>query len=275
MKHEKFIINLPVLRDYVYSILYNASSEEKKNLPPRYIRYMRSERLAKQFTKRSNLDEKLSLLSYFGINWFLVMVDEEVTGIKQLKQIMAQFKEDKKISSLKDIVNMKLFVTSSKEFSCLLGLMAQTIHHQAYKLNLEYTRTGYHVRRWSRRFEEGSGVSPDQTLEDSMLLAKTLLSTSLILETCDVVHRLTQSEIRILLYLYTMKHTYVDVAQIQDYFNGYETKVSLTRSLRSLVDTQHLQPSAIAKSKQYTITGIGIRAVTAFQESVIQANSFK
>lgn len=273
MRTEKFVVDLPVLKQYIYSILYNATIQIKRIIPPRFHKYMKSDRTARQFINKSTLDEKLSLLAHFGVKWFLVLVDEEVAGVTDLKEILRKYKDAQKMESLKDIVNSKLFVTSSKEFITLLGLMAQTIHHQSYKMNLEYTRTGYHIYKWSRRFIDSTQT--EETAENSILLAKTLLGTSFVMDRCDIYFQLRQVEVRVLLYLYTLKHTYVSMEQLWDYFNGWEGKVKITRAVRDLVLSQHIQRSGLLGERAFTITAIGIKIVHNLQDAVLQANNFR
>lgn len=273
MRTEKFVVDLPVLKQYLYSILYNATIGIKRIIPPRFHKYMKSDRTARQFINKSTLDEKLSLLAHFGVKWFLVLVDEEVAGISDLKEILRNYKESQKIESLKAIVNSKLFVTSSKEFITLLGLMAQTIHHHSYKMNLEYTRTGYHINKWSRRFIDNTQT--EETAENSILLAKTLLGASLVMDRSDVYFKLRQVEIRVLLYLYTLKHAYVSMEQLWEYFNGWEGKVKITRAARDLMASQHIQRSGISAKQAFTITAIGIKIIHNLQDAVLQANNFR
>lgn len=272
MRSPKFKINDPVLNDYLYSILYNLTFEAKKSIPPRFLKFLKSQREAEKFIKTSSLDEKLSLLSFIGLNYFLVLVDENVTGIKDLRKILEKYKNKQKISALKDIVDLRLFVTSNKEFQTLLGLVAQTIHHQSYQLNLEYTRSGYHVLNWDKKISSGQEGAAYKQLD---LLAKTLLSTSVLLGKVPYLFQLRLIQIKILLYLYPLKHTYVSLVQLWDYFGPQDPKVKISGAMRDLVNSQHVQCSAITKNREYTITANGIRIVNELMEAVLHANNFR
>lgn len=271
MRSEKFRLNIPAFNEFVYSLLYNASIEAKRIIPPRFLRFIKKERDAKKFVRTANLDEALTLLSYLGVEHFLVVVAKDNANFKDFKQILDQYKDKKRVAALKDIIDLKLFVTGDKQFISVLGLIAQTIHHKAYTMNLELTRSGYHVHHWGKHLEDQPAL---EIQENSNALTKILLTSSLTLERSDFLFRLRPLDIQILLYLYPLKHTHVPFGPIARHFDGYVHKMKISSALKTLVLSQHIQKSAIAIDNEYTITALGIRIIDEYMAAVLHANNF-
>lgn len=268
---HKYRLDNPAFNEFVYSILYNASFEAKRVIPPKYLKFIKYEREAKKFARNASHEEARVLLSYLGVEHFDVFVARDNANIKDLKVVLDKFKNNKKIGSLEDIIALKLFVTSDKELITLLGLVSQTIHHRAYTMNLELTRTGYHIRNWGKHL----GQAPaNEILENSNILAKTLLSSSLTLDRVEFLFRLNALEIKVLLYLYPLKSGYVSLKQLSERFVGLVTKVKLTNCLKHLLASQHIQKSAIASEREYTISALGVRVVNDYMDTILRNNSF-
>jgi hypothetical protein len=271
MPAPKYKIDNTAFNEFLYSILYNAAFDAKKIVPTRYYHLLRSERQAKKFISKANTDEARALLSYLGVEHFMVFVAKDRANFKDLKGILEKFKDDRKLESLQDIIDLKLFVTSDKELITLLGLVSQTIHHKAYSMKLELTRTGYHIRDWSKRLhQEGS----TEIIENCRLLAKTLLSCSLTLHKTDFLFGLRPLHIELLLYLYPTQNRYTTTKQIFSFFAGPYNKMKIAAAIKNLVKSQHLQKSAIAKRDEYTITALGIRVVNDYMDTVLHGNNF-
>lgn len=267
---HKYRLDNPAFNEYVYSILYNASFETKQIIPPKYLKFIKYERHAKKFARTASHEEVRVLLSYLGVEHFDVFIARDKATLNDLNTILEKFKEKKKVSSLQDIINLKLFVTSDKELITLMGLVSQTIHHRAYTMNLELTRTGYHVRNWGKHLDQAAST---EIQENSNILAKTLLSSSITLEKTDFLFRLSRLEMQMLLYLYPHRNTYILLPQLSEYFMGLVTKPKLTVCIKNLVSSKHLQKSAL-EQKAYTISALGIRVVNDYMEAVLHNNSF-
>jgi hypothetical protein len=202
------------------------------------------------------------------------LVEKEVATIKDLRTILKSYEAQQKVSSLKTMAEKKLFVTSAKDFMTLLGMMAQTVHHASYKIALEYTRVGYHVAGWSQKFEDPADDLLKETLENSNLVAKTLLSAVTITQKSDWLFKLPILHMQILAYLYPLKHTFTPIPVLQNYFAAVH-KTKVTTAVKNLVNTQHLQISVLAKDRQYVLTALGVRTVHQWMEAVLTAIHFR
>jgi hypothetical protein len=275
MQTEKYKLNNPAFHEFVYSVLYNASVESKRVIPLRLAKFIRNEAEAKKFIRRASMDEAAALLAYMGIGNFHVFYDQKTTTVKDFKEILLKFRQHNKIGSLKDLVEKSIFVTSDKELISLLSLSAQTIHHKAYTMNMEYKRLGYHLHGWSKQLKDHEGDDTQEVQEKSRLLIKTLLSASLTLDKVDFLFGLRPLDMQILWYCYPLKHTYVPVIQINHFFAGHYTKREIAHSIRTLANAQFLQLSALTVQREYTPTNMGVRVVEQFMETVLQANHFQ
>lgn len=275
MKPRKFRLENPFLTEFIYSCLYNTSFDEKKVIPPRLLKYVRDLRMAKKFLKNYSLDEAVTLLSYLGIGHAFFLFDKKNGTLKSLQAILDKHKTNKPISALQDVVDGHFFVSTDKEFNMLLGLMGQTIAHKSYDMGLEYTRVGHHIHNWPRRLDLGADDPVPDMMLKSNLLATTLLSSSLTLEKALFLFGLRPLEVQILLYLYPLKHTYANISQLSTYFTGYVPHLKVIGAVKSLINSQHIQPSAIARDQEYTISALGIRVVNQYMEAAIHGSHFR
>lgn len=270
MKNYNRIDN-PAFNEFLYSLLFNAPIEAKRVIPPRFLKYVNSETEAKKFIKRATMEEARTLLSYLGVQHFVVLVGQDNVNFKELKTILEKFKNNKNIASLKDIIDLKLFVTSDRELITLLGLVSQSIHHRAYTMNLELTRTSYHVRGWKKRLDDQETAN---AYADAILLSRTLLNASFTMHKIGFLFKLNQLEMEVLLLLYPAKHMYTQIDIIFEAFIGRFSKTKMSACIKRLIVSQHIQKSSISVGREYALTSIGIRIVNEYMDAVMHANNF-
>jgi hypothetical protein len=266
MKSKKSLIDIPPLREYIYTVFYNATTRVKNAIPPRFLKYVRSHREAKKFIDNSNLDEKIVLLSMLGIRWFLVFVDDKTTSLHDLRQLLSKFKEDKKLLALKEIIELQLFVTSDKELIYLLGLMSQVIDTAPYKTYSELSRSGY--SKLPQQLVKGS-----TTDEADIFFIQSTLNSPLVLKRSEILFDLSELQMLILLFLYPRKHAYVLASNVELFFDGRYNPRQVSGALRDLLRTDHIQKD-IGKDYKVTITALGITKVNRFKEAVIKSGTF-
>lgn len=272
MRNEKYRVNNPAFNEFVYSLLYNASIDVKRIIPPRFLKFIKYEREAKKFIRTANTDEARTLLSCLGVEHFMVFIAKDNVDFKGLKAILDKLQDNRKVSALQDLIDHKIFVTSDKELITLLGLTAQNIHHKAYTMRLELTRTGYHPQHWKKHLDADSS---QEIQENSNALAKTLLSSSLTLERCEFLFRLKPLHVQLLLHMYSLKHTFVSAIQLLAVFEGYQSKVKIGYAIKNILRDGYIQKSAVDRDPQYTISGRGIKVVNEYMEAVLHANGFR
>lgn len=274
MKKDTVKLVDPVFSDYVYSILYNLSFEDKIKLPRRYDKLLRSETAAKNFCNKSSYDEKLQLLTYLGYKHCTLVVNNDGPDINGFREIFEKFK-NRHIYSLRQITDNGVYVTSNKQLVELLCLMAQTIHHKVFKQQLEYTRTGYHIQGWSKRLNNGADLAKiDLEQRQSAFIVKTFSSLDLTFKRCHSIFKMREEEMRVLLYLFPYSNTYTDISIIKSYFTGVIADRGIASSIKHLVHSGHIQIHPSSNKYEYTITDKGVMLTHKFMEAVYNSNTF-
>lgn len=265
------MLNNPALNEFVYTILYQSSMEERRGLRGKYLKMAMSARSAKIFATTSTREEKEYILSHFGFE-FAYIVFKQGTALLKFKQLLDKFDKKRKAAALSDIAQDGIFVSSDKEFIRLLGHVSQSIHHPAYFLNLELNRQGYHIQKWSKKFANQDDMASRELDSSARLLVRTCLSANLAMDYCEGSTGIRPLELKILMYLYTLSQTYVTEDKIFGVFAGATTTNKFKRATRAL-SLDHLILKN-AKEKEYTITAAGIRQVNEYVNRILNLNTF-
>ncbi len=271
---NRVLVRNAALNEFVWTLLYNISPEQKKNLSAPFLRILKSSVKSKYFAEFSSLDEKVRLFSELGYDNALVFFEDKANSVKALKPILEKYEADRQAAAGKDIVQLKCFVSSDKQVKWLLGLMADTIHHKSFFLNLEYNRIGHHLKSWESRRLAASTKELSDTMDSADLLAKTFLNCFHAESFLEGFIGVNSLDLQILLYLYGYRHTYIEKQRIWDYFAGIKTKTKITSSLKRLFLTDNLKKHIDYSIPKYTITGKGLDLVNQYMNRVIKQNSF-
>lgn len=264
-------INNPILNDFVYTVLYNASYEEKRGLTGKYLKAAMNERAAKSFASNSTLEEKIYLLSHFGMEHFFVFAKRGLS-LQKFRDILTKFEANKKVSALKDISQDGVFVTGDKEFLRLLGFMAQSIHHPSFFLNLEFNRQGFHIQKWKKRNLNDRDLQLREIDENASNLAKIMLNGCLSMDYARTLMNIMPSQLKILLYLYSMPHAYVSDITLGEYFVGRISRLEFRSAIKTLLNGFLIQQND--EEKSYTIAGPGIKKVNEYFKAVFTFINF-
>lgn len=265
------LINNPALNDFVYTVLFHASLEEKRGLKGKYLKAAMDGKAAKVFATTSTLEEKEHLLAHFGVESFFVFAKRGMNLLK-FKDILEKFDKRKRVSAIADIAQEGVFVTSDKEFLRLLGIMSQAIHHPSYVLNLEMDRQGYHIKKWAKKYTNKEDVHTRELEANAKLLAQTCLSANLMMDFTPGNTGISAPQMKILLFLYTLSHIYVSEERILSALAGSVGKIQYAAAMRPLVAGQFVLRHA--KGKEYTIAGPGIRQVNEYMSRTLTLNTF-
>jgi hypothetical protein len=265
------IVNIPILNDFIYTLLFNASYEKKRGLKGKYLRAAMNGTAAKAFSTNSTREEKEYIMSHFGVEFFYVVAKRNVTLLK-LREILEKFEVDKKASALRDVSELGVCVTSDKEFLRLLGLMAQSIHHHSYFLNNEFQRQGYHIQKWKRHNLNAADLATRATDETAATIARLCVNTCLAMSFTPGLTGITENEMNILLYLYSTAHTYIGDEDLYSRFVGSMNKTKYRYSIKGLTKALLVQQHGTSK-REFTITGQGIKQATEFINRVFSLSN--
>lgn len=266
------IFNNPAMNDFVYTVLFQAGLDEKRGLKGKYLKAAMNGRVAKVFSTTSTDEEKKVILAHFGFEFFTVIAKRGIP-LHKFRDILNKFETKKKVSALSDLAQEGVFVTSDKEFLRLMGLVSQTQHHPSYVLNLEMARQGYHIQKWSRKYENAEDKESREADATAKLMARTCLNASLLME-APGSGGLTDAQLKILLVLFGMSHLYLSEEKLYGFLAGFVTKVKFAIAMRGLIGSQFILKHISNRKKEYTITGPGIRQVTEYLNRVINLNNY-
>lgn len=267
------IINNPILNDFIYTLLYESSIEEKRGLKAKYLKIALNGRLAKKFATTSTREEKEYILSHFGMEYFYIIAKRGMPLLK-FREILNKFESKKKVAALKDISEEGVFVTSDKEFLRLLGLMSQSIGHHTYFLNLELNRQGYHIQKWKKNTVNKEDMLTREIDANAKMLVKTCLSTTLMMDYWPGITGISSVQMKVLLYLYTVSHTYVADEKLYGIFAGAITKNKYRVAAKQLFENQYIQKHVASNVREFTITGMGIKQVNEFVHKTLNLNTY-
>lgn len=271
---NKVLVRNPALNEWVWNILYNITPEQKAKLSAPYLRILKSSVRSKSFAEFSTLDEKVRLFSELGYDNALVFFEDKAKSVNALKVVLEKFEKDRVAAASKDISHMKVFVSSDKQIRWLLSIMADTIHHKSYFLNLELNRVGHHLKSWKSQRIAPSTKELSESLDNVDLLVSTLLNALFISDYVDGFLGLRPLDLKILLYLYGFRHTYIEKQRIWDYFAGASSKQRITASMKRLYMHEFVRKHIDLSLWRYSVTAKGIDSVNQYMQRVIKQNNF-
>lgn len=263
---KKSTLNLSLLNDFIYTVLFNASSEDKKGLHGKYLNACENEKSAKNFIETATREEKEFLLAQFGYQFYYFILSHRPSNTT-LKEFIE--KDGYKITDLK---KEGLYVHSDKELIHLMGITCKSVHTPSYAMNLELMRQAYHVKKWSRSVpvkDQSSEVS-----EADSVLMRTLLSATITMNYQAGITGISDVQLTILIYLYVNRNKERSFSDIENMFSGYKgryTPSGFKSAINSLIINQYIQKSAV--DKNLTITSLGIKKCLEYRDAVLLNNS--
>lgn len=271
---NKVLVRNPALNEFIWTLLFNITSEQKKKLSTPFLRILKSPVKSKFFAEYSTLDEKVRLLSELGFDNALVFFEDKANSSKSLKPLLEKYEQQRNASASNDIAQLKCFVSSDKQVKWLLGLMADSIHHKSFFLNLEYNRVSHHLKSWKPFRVSDSTRQLSETIDSADLISRTFLNAINVADYADGLLGIRSLDLRILLLLYEVRHTFIEKERIWDYFGGYSTKQRITTSIKRLFFAKHISKHIEVKHPRYSITASGIEIVSNYMQRVLKENNF-
>lgn len=271
---NKVLVRNPALNEWVWNILYNITPEQKQKLSAPFLRILKSSVRSKSFAEFSTIDEKIRLFSELGYDNAIVFFEDKAKSVNALKVVLEKFEKDRQAAASKDISHMKVFVSSDKQIRWLLSIMADTIHHKSYFLNLELNRVGHHLKSWKSQRVAPSTKELSESLDNVDLVVSTLLNALFIEDYVEGFLGIRALDLRVLLYLFPMRHIYVEKQKVWDFFAGATSKQRITASMKRMYSTGFLTKHIDLSLGRYCITAKGIDTVTQYMQRVIKQNGF-
>lgn len=259
----------------MYDICYNLPTEVIKTLPMRYRRILHSERATKNLCERSTIDEKLHFFYHIGLTNSLTIFPEKIKGKNHVKEFFKKYDEEKLASVRKDHAVLNIYVSTDRETSHLMGLMGMTISDRGFVVNYDYNKTSYHLKGWSKKLTSTDINELNETVESADIVVKTMLNTANSLDTSDMLHGVSQTDLKMLLFLFLRRSRYTLIEKMWEYFMTSITKRKITSSLKRLLLSEYLQKHIDWRTPSYIISAKGINLVYEFVKRILKQNNFE
>lgn len=263
----------PIFNDFLYTVMYNLSAAQKRTLHGKYLKAVMSEKSAKAFIMNATDEDKKIILAAAGFKFFWTFLKDDFKE-EYLREILAKFNQDRKVSALKDIAHQGAFVTGDKEFTRLLGLMSSSVHNPSFYFDLSLLKTGFHVRKWKKRFMNPVDMEAREADEGAVLIARTLLSGMIVADYMKGVIGLTVCEVKLLLYLYVHSHLYISEKHLYEFFKGSVRNAEIRTGVRSLFKSGHIDADGKSIDRSYTINGAGTKKINEYFRVVFTKLNF-
>mgnify|MGYP003449855225 FL=1 len=269
MPRKKTLFINPFLNAYVYDVLYNVSSEQRKLASKATQKILSTSARAKSFSANSTEDEKKKVLSELGYQWSTIITPSGINSASELKKMMLNVEQGRTAAGVSHLIKEKIFITTDKQLSFLLGLAAQTIAHSNYFMNLDLIKNGHALKKWSKRITKEEDAITLEAVEYADIIDKLVNN---IVETYPYVQGLlgiTEKEFLILQYLSRNRHLYIGYDRVSDNFKGIITGVGVTSNLKKLLSANYIRKHIQIRPVRYTITASGIELVARFRNRVL------
>lgn len=264
----------PFLNDFLYDILYHASTEQKRKLPKRYAKKLRDGATTRRLVEHTYFEEKMDILQGLGYTWFLVFHEDTRTDFRNLKEVFEKYRAEEGKTTLQSVVEKKMYVSSDRKFCYQLGLMADSANSPNYSQSLLLNKAGYHIQKWKKQMKGPITDTAREHMEITKYLMEMLLNMALELEYIDDFLGITRNDIKILSYLYIKQNIFVDYGQIVQRFSNNLSLTKITGCLRRLCQKGMVNKTPKANEKRYQISAYGLMSVATFYKNVLKANEF-
>lgn len=270
----KIVIKNPFLNAVTYHYCYNMPTETLKTLGIKYRRMLSSQARTKAWCEKSSIDEKLHFFNAIGLNCGLTVFPDKVKSGASLKEILRKYDEEKRAAAQKDQANLGFYVTTDRDTAYLLGNMSMTINHQSYIRALDYNKTGYSIKNWSKVLDSPGQAQTLEVLENTKVVSDTILQAGLAFGVVTQLFEVNECQLKILMFMYQRRQSYVFRDDIVAYFYGYESKTRMARAIKKLILSDYLEKHQDWQTYQYRISSKGIVVVSEFVNRVLKQSQF-
>lgn len=267
-------IKNPFLNALTYDFCYNMPTEKVKELPMKYRRMLASEARTKNFCERASLDDRIMFFVAAGISFGLSFFIDNVTTGVSLKKVLKDYAEEKLSAAQSKQTKMGVYVTTDKETMFLMGLMSSTVNNDTYLKTLDFNKTGYNIKNWSKELDTDGQKELLELTTNATFIAKMMLNNILTLNASKELFKLNPIEISILLAYYQRRHVYLDHKFLIEIFYGYIAKAKVTRGNAKLVLNGYIKKHIDWRKPQAIITAKGIGVVNDYMSTVLKQNEF-
>ena len=273
MPNTRYKIYNRAFSEYVYRILKNLTSDQKKNLTDEDLKILRSTSTISRFCKDEQLDRMLLLLTKIGKIWTLRVADENTDADQLEFAIINQFYSDEKRSDIiKVMAEDNIFYMSATETMLSLMMAAQNINTPYYQLSTnsrDLVQKNSDIKSIKMPLDEKVQKSIDGYEMLDNLLLQQLNSLVWAKKALD----LEQTEIRILCFLFlkrngaTNMQTIAENTQLNDN-KAYLKKYVQNLTQKKLIVSDSRRGGQAKPTTFYFITPEGVRQIMKYNDYI-------
>lgn len=256
-----------ILNEFVYTALYRADYQSKRELPPKYSKIILDEQAARNFADKSTRDEKEIVLALLGYEFYYV-VHRSGKPFNQIKDFLPLMGSKSVVSKI--AAEEGFYVISDREIVSILGLMSGTTHNPFFYLDTELIRQGYNIRKWKKKYANAKELSHRDADESAKMVCKNIYGAMMLSQTCKLSLGLSPAGLSILLYFYAFGILEATPEKLKEILVGRFSPTEITYAIKELV-LGHFISKLLGK---YSITGSGVKKVNTAFHDIIHATSF-
>ena len=228
----------------------------------------------KNFCERATLDERALFFYNLGLDFGITLfVDKTKAGVA-LKDIWDSLHEKKLSIAVKQAAEFGVYVTTDKDTSFYMGLIGQTLNNDTFLRTLEFNKTGYNIRGWTRQLSSQATQEFAEVEDNAKLVNMTLMNASISFMAASDLYKMNEVDMSILMFFYDKRSAYVSRETVDSKFHGYIPSAKIYRSVKRLMLSGYIRKHIDYRNLQHTITAQGIKTVNEFISNILKLNEF-
>ncbi len=263
----------PGLAEFVFTVAATAPMADKRHLPERFFKKIRTEAGAKKFARMATDEQKKEFLGLMGYRTVTLICKDDSVFSPHLKGVMDQYEETKTPTSLGDQINESTYMISDKRLFERISHLSDIVASPAYKRHMEMLRLKKGQPGWKPRLDNEDAEVLQKREEEIMTYLKIIYSGIDDLLNCQLFCEINPIEFKALLYLFFKKGEYVSYDTLMVEMRGFVNVKATRQIIKELLEGMYVQMHYDPKVQAYSITSRGINTVIAFCERA--SSSFK
>jgi len=273
MKEGGIAIQERSLNEFLYTVIMTLTKEQKDSLPKRIRLKINTVQRAKKFIEKSSTDQKRELLMHLEISSFFVVLPMGITAAKQFVEVIKMFTHEDVAVGVREAAKAGVFVIEDSEFEFGLRRMAQTMTKPPYVQHLELKRAGNAIVKWSTKLNLPESEL-DATEEDVNAVIKFLIGIGFYWPRLEELMKLDKEQMLVLLFFFMHRNKYIERSKVDLYFSTVIPKSRRSWITTVLTKKLYLQSYDDGKTTKFTISKLGIRAVSDFRDKLLSTINF-
>lgn len=256
---ERVLINTPILNEFVFDLVFNASETDKQSFTLRQRRQTATPKKTKAFATNSTIDQKLMLLSKLGVGYNIVFGKPKDISRRAIKELYKKMEGKSSDVITENLLSEGICVINDRTVTLFMNMLGNMCDTETYMINRDFHKVAYHVRDW-KDFDHPTNEDLTETKESVYVISKMILNFAMMKKEFSGVGQLGEIDLCILNFLFSKRNACVKKTVIIDYFLGVYKKTIVNASLSRLFRSSKIDRSP-TDPDDYSITSLGIESI--------------